>query len=277
MWNWDSHLSDQQLLLELDGESSSRRGKELRAHLAQCWKCRVRRTELEMTITHFVRRYQRELDAELLPPDGPRAMLKARLSYISDADSFQRPNWNGFWWVPVAVVCGFLLTGVSFVTDLRRTHQMPVHRQAAVISMPDSRLTPGATIFVDRQTVCAHTSSNNKPVPAVVQRQVFAAYGIDGAQPEGYEIDYLITPALAGADDIHNLWPQSHSSTAWNAEVKDALEDRLHQLVCNGDLDLAKAQEEIAANWVAAYKEYFHTDRPLPEHAARTPAGQRQR
>jgi hypothetical protein len=32
------------------------------------------------------------------------------------------------------------------------------------------------------------------------------------------------TPAVAGADDIHNLWPESNASTVWDAEVKDELE-----------------------------------------------------
>jgi len=52
----------------------------------------------------------------------------------------------------------------------------------------------------------------------------------------------------------------------WNAEVKDALEVRLRQMVCDGSLDLAEAQREIAADWIGAYKKYFHTDKPLSEH-----------
>ena len=48
--------------------------------------------------------------------------------------------------------------------------------------------------------------------------------------------------------------------------MKDALEDRLHETVCDGSLDLADAQREIATNWIGAYKKYFHTDTPLAEH-----------
>jgi hypothetical protein len=92
---------------------------------------------------------------------------------------------------------------------------------------------------------------------------VFEEYGISGAPPRAYEVDYLITPALGGADDIRNLWPQSYSPAVWNARVKDALEDRLHDLVCDGRLDLATAQRDIASDWIAAYKKYFETDRPL--------------
>jgi hypothetical protein len=38
--------------------------------------------------------------------------------------------------------------------------------------------------------------------------------------------------------------------------VKDALERKLHNLVCAGQLDLKTAQREIASNWIEAYKKY---------------------
>jgi hypothetical protein len=45
--------------------------------------------------------------------------------------------------------------------------------------------------------------------------------------------------------------------------VKDELEDRLRDLVCGGQLDLAEAQRDISRDWIAAYKKYFRTDRPV--------------
>jgi hypothetical protein len=100
-----------------------------------------------------------------------------------------------------------------------------------------------------------------RAVPSSLRQQVFREYGIVNPRPEDYEIDYLITPGLGGADDIHNLWPEPTSSSAWNARVKDALEERLHQLVCDGELDLPTAQRAIAADWITAYKKYLGTDR----------------
>jgi hypothetical protein len=38
--------------------------------------------------------------------------------------------------------------------------------------------------------------------------------------------------------------------------VKDALERKLHKLVCTGQLDLKTAQSEIASNWIEAYEKY---------------------
>jgi hypothetical protein len=114
--------------------------------------------------------------------------------------------------------------------------------------------------------VCAQPNPNNKAVPVALQRKVFEEYGIAGVNPRAYEVDYLVTPALGGADDIHNLWPHSYAATVWNAQVKDELEDRLRDMVCDGSLDLGEAQREIATDWIAAYKKYFHTDRPLGAH-----------
>jgi hypothetical protein len=46
--------------------------------------------------------------------------------------------------------------------------------------------------------------------------------------------------------------------------VKDRLENRLHQMVCAGQLDLKTAQQEIAGDWIAAYKRY---EPPYPQRA----------
>ena len=41
------------------------------------------------------------------------------------------------------------------------------------------------------------------------------------------------------------------------------LEDRLHDMVCQGKLDLATAQRDISADWIAAYRKYFHVKEPV--------------
>jgi hypothetical protein len=134
--------------------------------------------------------------------------------------------------------------------------------------VPNPQLTPGATVFMTREQVCRAGSDKNAVVPAEVRRRVFAAYGIGKDAPRDYEVDYLITPALGGADDIRNLWPESYRAVVWNARVKDALEDRMRELVCSGQLDLGTAQREIAMDWIGSYKKYFHTERPLATEAS---------
>jgi len=73
------HLSDQQLLLSIEGELTPPEEKVVRPHLDACQKCRARGKELEDTISEFVLDYQSELDGKLPPIAGQRALLKARL------------------------------------------------------------------------------------------------------------------------------------------------------------------------------------------------------
>jgi hypothetical protein len=44
------------------------------------------------------------------------------------------------------------------------------------------------------------------------------------------------------------LWPESYWTEPWNAHLKDKLEDRLHELVCSGQIPLEQAQKEIATD-----------------------------
>jgi hypothetical protein len=37
----------------------------------------------------------------------------------------------------------------------------------------------------------------------------------------------------------------------------------LHARVCRGEIDVATAQREMATDWVAAYRKYFHARRPV--------------
>jgi hypothetical protein len=264
MMDEDSHLSDQQLLLDVDGELSARDQKPVRAHLDACWKCRARRQEFENAIIDFVRVHQRDFDTRIPPAAGPRALLRAQLAQLSSTEPNGSSNWfklsRGYAWA--AALCGLLTLGSFLAGTSRRSRSRP---SAVIVSSPDSSLTPGATLLVSRRAVCAQVNIKNKVVPVALQRKVFEEYGIAGADPRAYEVDYLVTPALGGADDIHNLWPHSYSATVWNAQVKDTLEDRLREMVCDGSLELTEAQREIAANWIPAYKKYFHTDTPLEE------------
>jgi len=263
----DSHLSDQQLLLDVEGELSTHDEKPVQSHLDACWKCRARRQEIENAIADFIRIHQREFDVKLPPAAGRRALLKAQLAQLSATTPGS--GWFALRrrldWARAAAALGLAVLGLLVARSVvgLQSRQRP---QAAVFSIPNSRLTPGAAVLASRQVVCAQANTKNKAVPVALQRKVFEEYGIAGAEPQAYEVDYLVTPALGGADDIRNLWPHSYSATVWNARVKDDLEDRLRDMVCDGSLDLAEAQQEIAGNWIAAYKKYFHADQPPEKH-----------
>jgi len=104
-------------------------------------------------------------------------------------------------------------------------------------------------------------------VSTSLRQEVFREYGIANNHPKDYEVDYLNAPGLGGVEDIHNLWPEPSTSRTWNAYVKDALEERLHEMVCAGTLDLSTARRDIATDGIAECKKYFHTDRPPALHS----------
>jgi len=254
----DSHLSDQELLLAADGELPPGRAEQVASHLAGCWTCRVRKGELDESIGDFVRAYRGNLDPLLPSPAGPRALLKARLAEMASSPQ----GWRTRWWRPTTLRYAGAALFVVLLAVLIYSLPQP-GRRIVPVSFPEPSLTPGVAVIESRDQVCRSMPPKNRIVPASLQRKVFEEYGISGAEPRAYEVDYLITPALGGTDDIRNLWPQSYSSAVWNARVKDALEDRLHDLVCERQLDLATAQRDISSDWIAAYKKYFATDRPL--------------
>lgn len=247
------HLSDQELQMAVDGELPSGRLGRVESHLASCWECRARKQELEAAIAEFIH-FQRGVDMSIPSAEGPRALLKAQMKHLK-LQKRSAPTGRLTFTACLLVVAATLTVRYSFVAG-----HTP---QPLVVTVPNPSITPGATVLFSQPNVCRESSPSNKFVPAALKARVFAEYGIHSARSEAYEVDYLITPALGGADDIHNLWPESNNAALWNAHVKDALEKRLRDMVCDGQLDLQVAQHEIATNWIQAYKKYFHTDRPL--------------
>ena len=252
------HLTDEDLLRVLDGELSRRRGKQAHAHLAACSLCRSRSRELEATLEEFAS-LRRDTQEPLPSPTGARALLKARLA---GAAALAPPvRWYRFLHILSPVRSAACICLIAFVSVFFVRHFQP---QQTVAAVPDRNLTPGATRPVSLGDVCSMAHEEVvSDVPAFLRQQVFREYGIVNPRPGDYEIDYLIAPGLGGAEDIHNLWPEPATSSAWNAHVKDALEERLHQLVCAGKLDLPTAQRAIASDWIMAYKTYLGTEAVL--------------
>jgi hypothetical protein len=258
MLSRESHLSDQELLLAADGELTARDAGRVQSHVAACWDCRARKQEIEAAIGEFTRLHRRNFEMRIPPAAGPRALLQAQIAQLA-----QPPQTSWWLWLRAATAAVGFIAIAYFLSHAWSFGWPRPDASMADVTVPNHTLTPGATVLVSRGEVCRQSNTKNKAVPVALRRKVFDEYGIPAAEPSSYEVDYLITPALGGADDIHNLWPQSYTATVWNAQVKDALEDHLRDLVCDGQLDLATAQREIATNWIEAYKKYFHTDQPL--------------
>jgi len=270
-----THLTDQDLIMSADGELPLRRAAQVRAHLKTCWNCRARMAEIEGTIAEFTRAHREASGRELPSGDGPRALLKARLTEMevqSEACPWRRFFHAASLWRSVTYASLALFAAASAGGVLVRNYA--THRQnSAVIAIergmvPDRNLTPGATRSVALSDVCSVAHEEVvRDVPASLRQKVFREYGIVTSHADDYEIDFLIAPRLGGVEDIRNLWPEPHSGPVWNSYAKDALEDRLHEMVCDGKLSLPVAQKEIAGDWISAYKKYFHTNEPLQNYS----------
>jgi hypothetical protein len=257
----DAHLSEAELIQSADGEASRFDAPRIEQHLAACWQCRSRRAEFERSISDYVRIHRS--GTEKLPPiDESRARLLAELVQLSAKPVPQTESVSRFGRFAYGALAASLVLGLGVAMYF-------TVQGAGAAPIPDEQLTPGATRVVSTEDLCSGGSFDGfYPISAPLASSVFENYRIQNPSPRSYEVDYLITPALGGADDIRNLWPQPYAEGEWNAHVKDALEGHLHDLVCTGKLELETAQRDIASNWIEAYRKYFNTPNPLPDHVA---------
>ncbi len=264
------HLSDEVLLLALDGELAPRRLARAHKHLETCMTCRVRSAQFERTLARFIEAHHGRTDSQISPAAVPIGRLSSsmrRKEHSSKLLPLGNPG-SLAWWNLAGAGALVLLLGVA----LRFVLISPLPLRNAAMSFlrnspriePKPNLTPGVAHVIAASDICTGKhESGDYPIPGALQKKVFQEYGLANATPADYEIDYLITPELGGTTDVRNLWPEPYRLTEWNAYAKDALENLLHKKVCSGEIDLTTAQHEIATDWVSAYKKYFSTDRPL--------------
>ena len=128
------------------------------------------------------------------------------------------------------------------------------------VPMPNRALTPGAIQSSDTAAICTPGwAEAHRDVSDATKNYVASEYGLSSRY--GYEIDHLIPLELGGSNSAQNLWPEPYGSP-YGATQKDGLEDYLHDQVCHHGMPLATAQQEIAANWYAAW---VSAGRPTPQ------------
>jgi len=128
---------------------------------------------------------------------------------------------------------------------------------------PDPALTPGAVRTTSRDEICTTRTAAVRNVSGAEKLAVYRRYGMAGPSEAfpgtellpPYEIDHLISLELGGSNDATNLWPQAFDQPM-GAHQKDALENRLHKLICAGRIPVEEAQRAIATDWVSAYAKY---------------------
>jgi hypothetical protein len=70
------------------------------------------------------------------------------------------------------------------------------------------------------------------------------------------EIDHIVSLELGGSNDIANLFPEKRDASP-GYRVKDKLENKLHDLVCDGTFTFRTVRQRIASNWQKLYKTVF--------------------
>lgn len=108
------------------------------------------------------------------------------------------------------------------------------------------------------QTICrkGYTKTIRPPAHYTNRLKKFQIrqYQYDDRNPKHYEEDHLIALSIGGnPTDVRNLWPEPRLSE-WNADRKDELEFVLYRMVCAGDVPLARAQHEMASDWISAWQ-----------------------
>lgn len=125
---------------------------------------------------------------------------------------------------------------------------------------PDRACSPGAYLSgLTASVLCSpgfHTSTIRN-VPESLKHAVEIEYGMPArAYGRTIEIDHIVPLELGGSNDIANLFPEPGSGVA-NYRIKDRLENRLHAMVCAGQIVLRAAQQRIAADWQGLYRQVY--------------------
>jgi len=285
MWRHEQHPSDDTLLLAIDHELPVERRTTVDQHLDHCERCRQRLAAIESTADQASRLYRHDITARRVNPAALRQRIQVEMADLGAA-------LDRSWWfrvrrrvstLPLGMRVGASLALVILAMQwLRPAPQfgsagsvdavdsddsMTRSARSADEGLPIHALTPGAAENVSLDAMCAGQPAARPPIPVSIRQAVLRQYRMEHVAEHEYELDYLITPELGGVADQRNLWPERYGSGVWNARVKDDLEELLPRLVCEGTLALATAQRDIASDWIAAYKKYFRTDRPLATDA----------
>lgn len=93
---------------------------------------------------------------------------------------------------------------------------------------------------------------------ALKQQQLTGPYSFyNDRLTADFEEDHLISLEIGGSPtDPKNLWPEPYAGTL-GARAKDKIENKLHALVCSGQISLRTAQMSISKNWYVTYQKYI--------------------
>lgn len=264
------HPADHLLLLAPDHGLTHGQSAGIDAHVAACAACRARRARLQRVLGVV----SPQPDAQDAASVTSHAAARQRLQSALRREASTASGWRTYEGrirtvagAPLALAAIVLLMALALqVPGLTPVGAVPLEAERQARPVPV--FTPGAASSLGASALCAGARPS-RLVAAEARDQVLVEYGMQAAPADTYELDALITPELGGTTARANLWPQRYD-TVWNARVKDQLESLLADRVCSGRMQLGDAQEALARDWVASYKQAFETDAPLPSHLAST-------
>jgi hypothetical protein len=267
------HVTDHELLLFREGALPERRQAWVTRHVDECRACREQADRLQATLAAAAACCRAEDDVAPERTDYRRVRLQQALeetARTAPGPIWARPLDAGWLSSSRGLAVGTLVLLAMFTAALvaMRGAAGPADRTSS--PLPERSLTPGAVSQLTAAELCNGVRPS-RIVTEEVRQRVLREYGMASVPADAYELDALITPELGGSTDPANLWPQPYHSPVWNARVKDELERLLPDLVCSDQITLARAQREIATDWVAAYQRHFDTELPLRAHTTPMP------
>jgi hypothetical protein len=145
-------------------------------------------------------------------------------------------------------------------------------------TMPDARLTPGATDPAVTQatihkTVCVTGyTAKVRHVPESEKKEVARRYGLDESELSKVEIDHFISLENGGSNEVENLWPQYYatpqqvrSHSYYGAREKDVVETYLHRQLCAEKITLQE-DHDLLHDWLNVYKKLKGLDGAVAKH-----------
>ena len=130
-----------------------------------------------------------------------------------------------------------------------------------MISIDDSHANPVRTTSIS--DICSTKTSSVRSVSERTKRDIYRRDGVPGGNhtgscdgPGGCEVDHILPLELGSSNDADNLKIQPYFGPC-NAHHKDKLENRLHRLVCAGEIQVKEAQDLIYNHWIDGYKKFI--------------------
>lgn len=266
------HPGDDILVRFVDNELPLMERQQVGRHVTECATCSARAEAIRAILADVAAEFVAQGDAG----DDARELTLQRRHRFEGAllkTMACTPPWplrlaRAFVrWQTQALAAAALILAPFVVPVMLRGSLTPDPIDSITAALPDQALTPGAVSTLTAAELCSG-SRPSRVVTAATRDRVLRSYRMEQVHASEYELDALVTPELGGTTEPANLWPQRYASPLWTAHVKDELERLLPALVCRGEIDLARAQRDLATDWVAAYQRHFNSSVPLRAHRA---------